>query len=298
MSKITSETESPDTSEAPLTTPQVPTGKQSQFQVPGGLFSSFQTRQLLGNVSNSVNAFSQTFQQKAKELPSSWNSISQKLQHLPTDIAHLPQSFETERDQFVKNKSNTEKTARKGSEHVAAWVGFGEYEEILKSKILSLSTDRRNFLIDPPEGAAYQFDLGIYGPVAAATLKEDPNLSRMRFELVPRLIKEPGFWHNYFYRVMLVKKSVFDGDDTNREDIYEGNDVEEEKKEDVLFSFNDAEGDQEEEDTENASDAMLVSQSPVSKESKGAASKSSDTPPAPADMEDWEREMREAAGLF
>lgn len=26
---------------------------------------------------------------------------------------------------------------------------------------------------------------------------------------------------------MLVKKSVFDGDDTNREDIYEGNDVEE-----------------------------------------------------------------------
>ena len=25
-------------------------------------------------------------------------------------------------------------------EHVAAWVGFGEYEEILKSKILSLST--------------------------------------------------------------------------------------------------------------------------------------------------------------
>jgi hypothetical protein len=70
-------------------------------------------------VSNSVNAFSQTFQQKAKELPSSWNSISQKLQHLPTDIAHLPQSFETERDQFVKNKSNTEKTARKGSGKVS-----------------------------------------------------------------------------------------------------------------------------------------------------------------------------------
>lgn len=49
------------------------------------------------------------------------------------------------------------------------------------------SQDRRNFLIDPPEGAAYQFDLGIYGPVAAATLKEDPNLSKMRFELVPRM---------------------------------------------------------------------------------------------------------------
>jgi hypothetical protein len=26
---------------------------------------------------------------------------------------------------------------------------------------------------------------------------------------------------------MLVKKSVFDGDDSNREDIYEGNDAEE-----------------------------------------------------------------------
>jgi hypothetical protein len=62
-----------------------------------------------------MTELSQTFQKRAKELPSSWNSLSQKLQHLPTDIAHLPQNFESERDQFVKNKSNTEKTGRKGS---------------------------------------------------------------------------------------------------------------------------------------------------------------------------------------
>jgi hypothetical protein len=43
---------------------------------------------------------------------------------------------------------------------------------------------------------------------------------------------------------------------------------------------------------------MPVSQSSVSGDSKGTASRPSDTPPAAADMEDWEREMREAAGLF
>ncbi|KAH8550195.1 hypothetical protein BGW37DRAFT_521422 [Umbelopsis sp. PMI_123] len=298
MSKTTSEPENPDVPETSSTNPQVSTEKESRFQVPGGLFSSFQTRQLLGNVSNSVNAFSQTFQQRAKDLPSSWNSISQKLQHLPTDIVHLPQTFESEREQFVKSKSNTEKTARKGSEHVAAWVGFGEYEEILKTKILNLSLDRRNFLVEPPEGAAYQFDLSVFGPVAAATLREDPNLSKMRFELVPRIIKEPAFWHNYFYRVMLVKKSVFDGDDSNREDIYEGNNTEEEKKEDVLFSFNDAESDEQINDVEKSSDTIPVKNSDVAKEYKGGVPKPSNNPTAPSEMEDWEREMREAAGLF
>ncbi|GAB5588758.1 Synapse-associated protein 1 [Umbelopsis nana] len=239
-----------------------------------------------------MNELSQTFQKRAKELPSSWNSLSHKLQHLPTDIAHLPQNFESEREQFVQSKSNAEKTARKGSEHVAAWVGFGEYEDILKTKILNLSMDRRNFLVDPPEGATYQFDLGIYGPVAAATLKADPNLAKMRFELVPKIIKEPAFWHNYFYRVMLVKQSVFDGDDSNRDDIYEGK-VESEKKEDVLFSFNDDEEDQDVVTTHISIDPKTEVESTTTK-----ADTTNKPQTAPEEMEDWEREMREAAGLF
>ncbi|KAM3587201.1 hypothetical protein VKS41_002237 [Umbelopsis sp. WA50703] len=66
-------------------------------------------------MSTSVNTLSQTLQQRATELPSSWSSIQAKLQHLPMDIAHLPQNFESAREQFVNSKLSTEKQARKGS---------------------------------------------------------------------------------------------------------------------------------------------------------------------------------------
>lgn len=45
-------------------------------------------------------------------------------------------------------------------------------------------------------------------PVAKAILKEDPNLEKMRYELVPKMVSEENFWRNYFYRVMLLKGSL------------------------------------------------------------------------------------------
>jgi hypothetical protein len=50
-----------------------------------------------------------------------------------------------------------------------------------------LMQDKRNFLVDPPENTTYKFDMAVYSPVATATLKEDPNLANMRFELVPKM---------------------------------------------------------------------------------------------------------------
>jgi hypothetical protein len=41
-----------------------------------------------------------------------------------------------------------------------------------------------------------------------------------------------------------------------------------------------------------------VKNSDVAKEYKGGVLKPSNNPTAPSEMEDWEREMREAAGLF
>jgi hypothetical protein len=35
-------------------------------------------------------------------------------------------------------------------------------------------------------------------------------------------VNEPKFWHNYFYRVMLIKQSVFDGEDTKSDQVFEG----------------------------------------------------------------------------
>jgi hypothetical protein len=42
---------------------------------------------------------------------------------------------------------------------------------------------------------------------AVVLLQEDPRLERMRYELVPKRVKEDEFWRNYFYRVGLVKQS-------------------------------------------------------------------------------------------
>jgi len=49
--------------------------------------------------------------------------------------------------------------------------------------------------------------MGMY-PVALATLVEDSNLQQMRFDLVPKIIKEELFWRNYFYRVSLIRQST------------------------------------------------------------------------------------------
>lgn len=46
--------------------------------------------------------------------------------------------------------------------------------------------DKRNFLRNPPSGVKFQFDFDSMYPIALATLQEDPNLQKMRFELVPK----------------------------------------------------------------------------------------------------------------
>lgn len=47
--------------------------------------------------------------------------------------------------------------------------------------------DKKNFVRSPPSGADFQFDYEVSYPVAMATLAEDPNLEKMRFELVPKV---------------------------------------------------------------------------------------------------------------
>lgn len=49
-----------------------------------------------------------------------------------------------------------------------------------------LLQDKRNFLRNPPAGVQFQFDFESMFPVAMATLQEDENLNKMRFELVPK----------------------------------------------------------------------------------------------------------------
>lgn len=90
----------------------------------------------------------------------------------------------------------------------------------------------------PPAGVEFNFEFEVTYPIALAILAEDPNLEKMRFELVPKVyvflfdkyfclkkniplfchqlhllffahfdlysISEENFWRNYFYRVSLI----------------------------------------------------------------------------------------------
>ncbi|XP_056014754.1 synapse-associated protein 1-like isoform X4 [Ostrea edulis] len=112
--------------------------------------------------------------------------------------------FSKEQNKFVSEKKEKSKNAEAA---VSPWVGYNE-EESMKTQILALSQDKRNFLRNPPAGVQFHFDFESMFPVAMATLQEDENLNKMRFELVPKQIKEEAFWRNYFYRVSLIKQST------------------------------------------------------------------------------------------
>ncbi|WAR08570.1 SYAP1-like protein [Mya arenaria] len=112
--------------------------------------------------------------------------------------------FTKEQETFVTEKKEKD---RKSEAAVPPWVGYNE-EDDMKAQILALSQDKRNFLRNPPSGIQFQFDFDAIFPVAMATLQEDTNLQKMRFELVPKQIKEDMFWRNYFYRVSLIKQST------------------------------------------------------------------------------------------
>ncbi|XP_054469334.1 synapse-associated protein 1-like [Anoplopoma fimbria] len=110
--------------------------------------------------------------------------------------------FQKEQEKFVQ-----EKKAKKSDAAVPPWVGYNE-EETIQQQILALSADKRNFLRDPPAGVQFHFDMEQMYPLAAVMLEEDQLLNRMRFDLVPKHVKEEVFWRNYFYRVSLIKQSA------------------------------------------------------------------------------------------
>uniref|UniRef100_A0A1I7U6E3 BSD domain-containing protein n=1 Tax=Caenorhabditis tropicalis TaxID=1561998 RepID=A0A1I7U6E3_9PELO len=85
------------------------------------------------------------------------------------------------------------------------WHGLPD-EALAKKQMLSLSTDTRNFLRDSAANSEYTYDQ--QQAMAAILLKEDPNLANVRFQLVPKQVKENQFWQNYFYRIGLIRQSM------------------------------------------------------------------------------------------
>ncbi|CAB3408530.1 unnamed protein product [Caenorhabditis bovis] len=107
-----------------------------------------------------------------------------------------------EQTEFEK-QLQTEREKTQGVE--LPWHGLPD-EELAKKQMLSLSTDTRNFLRDSPANSEYSYDQ--QQAMATILLETDPNLANVRFQLVPKQIKENKFWQNYFYRIGLIRQSM------------------------------------------------------------------------------------------
>merc|ERR1719266_2778849 len=122
-----------------------------------------------------------------------------KVLHETVSKAPLIADFNQEQEEFIKSKGGKEQES-------APWSGY-QGEEELREKILALSEDRRNFLRAPPQGVDFDFEYSAVAAHAVVLLGEDTRLRDMRYELVPKKVKEDEFWRNYFYRVGLAKQS-------------------------------------------------------------------------------------------
>lgn len=90
------------------------------------------------------------------------------------------QEFTKEQQEFIKEHGGNTELAE------APWVGCAE-EEKVREEILTLSQDKRNFVRSPPAGVLFDFDMESSFGVALALLREDPELAKMRYELVPKM---------------------------------------------------------------------------------------------------------------
>lgn len=162
-----------------------------------------------GKAMTVANDVSNKTQEKLKEAQQSELAVNLKAQSkLVTDSVvktiedkTILGDFHKEQQQQISKNTETE-----GESTGCPWEGYEDFE-VLKEQILNLSTDKRTFVRNPPAGVNFSFDYNKASKQAIAILNEDENLRKMRFELVPKQIKEANFWKNYFYRVSLIKQS-------------------------------------------------------------------------------------------
>ncbi|CAG8555738.1 2771_t:CDS:2 [Ambispora leptoticha] len=158
---------------------------------------------------------------------SAFSSVASITQIIQQKVEETTKNIQSEHEAFVKQVKEESIEPNSGTVALPPWEGLPNEDE-LKKQILALSKDKRNFLINPPENTNFQFDLNVYYQTAMAVLNADPNLNRMRFELVPSQVQEPTFWRNYFYRISLIKQTALGSTDaaTLANEVYSKSDEE------------------------------------------------------------------------
>lgn len=77
----------------------------------------------------------------------------------------------------------------------------------LRSQLMRLAKNKRNFTEGLPEGQEFEFRMEDHLHVAEAAVAADPQLRSIRFHLVPQYVGEIEFWRNYFWRIRLIRQA-------------------------------------------------------------------------------------------
>ncbi|KAI9106072.1 hypothetical protein DFS34DRAFT_602113 [Phlyctochytrium arcticum] len=125
----------------------------------------------------------------AKVLPIQLSTVTTNFDAINLDEA-LGDEIEYERNQ-------EQSTSSRGK---LPWEGY-ENSDSLRAKILNISEDTYNFLNEVPETEDFTFNLSDSYPTALLLLDADSSLMDMRFQLVPKKMKDERFWHAYFFRI-------------------------------------------------------------------------------------------------
>lgn len=144
-----------------------------------------------------ANKAGQTVTQTAKQVKQAVENTS-----ILTDLSR-------EQQEFIKELGSSIQAGE------LPWAEYQLHDQLkaneIREQILTLSQDKRNFVRNPPSEANFEFDPQKSYSIALSLLREDPNLSKMRYELIPKLVDEDTFWRNYFYRVSMLKQQIIDG---------------------------------------------------------------------------------------
>ncbi|CAJ0962716.1 unnamed protein product, partial [Mesorhabditis belari] len=181
----------------------------------------------------------------------------------------------------------------------APWEDLPD-QNAAKKQMLALSLDTRTFLRDAPSTLPFT-ELEI-ASMAKKMLEYDPNLGKVRFQLVPKQVTEKRFWINYFYRISLIRQAMKEDNPISEEEKVE------KKEEEGKEKGKEEEGKEEEGKEEESQEETLIQETPISsqeadkkesdeiveeKESKRKSpkeTKESTSPTSPID-EDWEKEL-------
>lgn len=142
-----------------------------------------------------------------KNLLTSLSSFGEKIKTFVTEEQQMIARYLAEQ----KENERESETKKEEPKILPPWLDLpsdleSKIKEEIQSQIMNLTKAKRNFL-NAPEDPSFPFDFDTYLPIAMASLKADPVLANARFYLVPKYIREPQFWRNYFYRVYLIKQA-------------------------------------------------------------------------------------------